>query len=144
MYNPGGRIRADEFSFPYERDSFSFVFLTSVFTHMLAADVQNYLREIRRVLSKSGRCFATFFSIDDEAESLMKSGESTLRLTYQLSDGCFVEKFESQEGAVGYRDADLHKMVSNAGLRVTQCHRGQWPGRKKFLTYQDVYLLEPI
>lgn len=144
MYNPGGKIRADRFAFPYEKESFSFVFLTSVFTHMLAADVQNYLREIRRVLSKAGRCFATFFSIDDEAESLMKNGESTLRLTHQLADGSFVERFESQEGAVGYRDADLHRMVSNAGLRVTQRHRGQWPGRKKFLTYQDVYVLEPI
>lgn len=62
MYNPRGTIQAESFLFPYPDASFSFVFLTSVFTHMLPADVQNYLREIRRVMTQDGRCFATFFT----------------------------------------------------------------------------------
>lgn len=33
-YNPHGRYRASEYHFPYERESFDFVFLTSVFTHI--------------------------------------------------------------------------------------------------------------
>jgi hypothetical protein len=46
--------------------------------------------------------------------------------------------------AVGYREADLRKMVQAAGFEIAQRHRGQWPGRSKYLTYQDVCLLEPV
>jgi SAM-dependent methyltransferase len=38
-YNPTGRYQARDYRFPYEDSSFDFVFLTSVFTHMLAGDV---------------------------------------------------------------------------------------------------------
>src|SRR5262249_6440676 len=50
-----------EFVFPYADASFDFVFLTSVFTHMLPAEVAQYLREVRRVLRPAGRCPAAFF-----------------------------------------------------------------------------------
>ena len=41
MYNPNGKLQAANFTFPFQNNSFSFVFLTSVFTHMLTADVIN-------------------------------------------------------------------------------------------------------
>lgn len=49
-YNRSGVLRASEFVFPYPDEAFEFVFLTSVFTHMLPADVKHYMAEIRRVL----------------------------------------------------------------------------------------------
>ena len=144
MYNPSGKLQAANFSFPFPDRAFSFVFLTSVFTHMLAADVRNYLREIRRVLRGDGRCFATFFIIDEEAARLIAEGRSTLTLTHRLSDGCIVENTDVPENAVGYRLHDLEDMVASIGMRITRCHRGQWPGRTEFLTYQDVCLLEAV
>jgi len=54
-YNPTGAFDAGEYVFPYKSQSFDFVFLTSVFTHMLPAGVENYLREIARVLKSAGR-----------------------------------------------------------------------------------------
>ena len=143
MYNKNGQFQAANFAFPFASCTFSFVFLTSVFTHMLTADVQNYLREIKRVLRDDGRCFATFFIIDDEVERLISEGSSTIALNQRMSDGCIVENTRVPENAVGYREGDLRKMVEAAGMRITQLHRGQWPGRTKFLTYQDVCLLEP-
>ena len=109
---------------------------------MLTADVRNYLREIKRVLRDDGRCFATFFIIDDEVERLISEGRSTLAINHRLPDGCIVENTRVPENAVGYREEDLRNMVEAAGMRVTQLHRGQWPGRAQFLTYQDVCLLE--
>lgn len=142
MYNPSGRLRAADFTFPFPDSAFSFVFLTSVFTHMLAADVRNYLREINRVLRTGGRCFATFFVIDEEAARLIAEGQSTLLLTHRQPDGCLVESTDVPENAVGYLMDDLEAMVTSAGMRIVELHRGQWPGRTKFLTYQDVCLLE--
>lgn len=74
----------------------------------------------------------------------MKNGQASLKLGHQWSDGCFVEGPDGAEGAVGYRDSRLQEMIDAAGLRVTQFHRGQWAGRKPFLTYQDVYVLKPV
>jgi SAM-dependent methyltransferase len=37
-YNPEGAVVAGEFTFPYDDAAFDFVFLTSVFTHMLPRD----------------------------------------------------------------------------------------------------------
>ena len=144
MYNPNGKLQAANFSFPFPDRSFSFVFLTSVFTHMLTADVINYLREIRRVVRSDGRCFATFFIIDEEARQLIDEGKSTIALTHRLADGCIVENTDVPENAVGYGEQELHTMAETAGMRITQIHRGIWPGRTKCLTYQDICLLEPV
>jgi len=53
-YNPKGRFKASEYKFPFEDSSFDFVFLTSVFTHMLPKDLENYLMQISRVLINGG------------------------------------------------------------------------------------------
>jgi len=47
-YNPKGKLRAARLEFPYQNESSDFVFLTSVFTHMLPKDLENYLSEIAR------------------------------------------------------------------------------------------------
>src|SRR4029079_17934996 len=38
MYNPTGTLKVSKFAFPYPNETFDFVFLTSVFTHMLIHD----------------------------------------------------------------------------------------------------------
>jgi SAM-dependent methyltransferase len=61
-YNPGGRLAATAYRFPYPDASFDFALLTSVFTHLLPRDLAHYLRrapprraprrpELRHVLS---------------------------------------------------------------------------------------------
>jgi SAM-dependent methyltransferase len=143
-YNPRGKLRASDFAFPYGDDSFGFVVLTSVFTHMLKAEVVNYLKQTRRVLREDGRCFATFFILDDEAEALIRDGRSSIDIRHQMPDGTRVQQPKLPEAAVAYREADLREMVKEAGFEIAQLHRGQWPGRERFLTYQDVCLLEPV
>ncbi|MCK7528937.1 MAG: class I SAM-dependent methyltransferase [Ignavibacteriales bacterium] len=61
LYNTDTEKIASDFKFPYSDEYFDFVFLISVFTHMLPADVENYLREINRVLKPKGICFATLY-----------------------------------------------------------------------------------
>jgi len=60
VYNPKGKIKPVEYKFPYENESFDFVFVKSVFTHMLPQDMEHYFSEIARVLRKDGRCLITF------------------------------------------------------------------------------------
>jgi len=65
-YNPNGQHKASEYKFPYENESFDFIFLTSVFTHILPQDLKNYFSEISRVLKRNGRCLITFFLLNKE------------------------------------------------------------------------------
>lgn len=142
MYNGLGQLKASEFVFPYEDGAFSFAFLTSVFTHMFPADVQHYLREIRRVLRPSGRCLATFFVMDEEASESVRQGRSAIPFTHEPDRGCHVHDPAAPENAVAYDEEVLLSMIANAGLKVAARHAGQWAGRTRFLTYQDVLLLE--
>jgi SAM-dependent methyltransferase len=143
MYNPLGKLAARDFRFPFDDGLFSFTFLTSVFTHMLPDDIRTYLREIRRTLRKDGRCFATFFVLDPEAEALMKAGKSTLEFAHEHPDGCLTQYLDVPENAIAYREPQLREMIRAAGLEIAQLHRGSWPGRTRFLSYQDVCLLRP-
>jgi ubiquinone/menaquinone biosynthesis C-methylase UbiE len=60
-YNPYAKHEASKYKFPYDDDTFDFVFLTSVFTHMLTKDMENYLSEIVRVLKKGGNALSLIF-----------------------------------------------------------------------------------
>lgn len=66
-YNPDGLFAAAEYALPYAPGSFDVVFMVSVFTHMLTAEVKNYIAQIARVLAPGGRCLFTAFLLDGRA-----------------------------------------------------------------------------
>lgn len=68
LYNVKTDREAKNFSFPYPDESFDCIALTSVFTHMMPEDVDNYLGQIARVMKSGGKCLATFFLINPEIE----------------------------------------------------------------------------
>ena len=65
-YNPTGRDKPGGFRFPCEDESFDFVSVQSVFTHMLTDDSAGYVAEIRRVLAPDGCCLSSFFLLNEE------------------------------------------------------------------------------
>jgi SAM-dependent methyltransferase len=142
MYNPTGGLNASSFQFPYPSASFDLAFLTSVFTHMLPADLRHYLREIRRVLKNDGRCLATFFILDAETENLLSAGHGTLPLTHRTREGCLVRNPLVPEEAIAYPIETIREMCAEAGLQISFVHPGHWPGRDVFFSYQDVCLLK--
>lgn len=60
---PGGGD-ASRFRFPFEAEAFDRIFLSSVFTHMPIGEIENYLREMLRVLSARGRVLLSVFQSD--------------------------------------------------------------------------------
>ena len=142
-YNPKGRLRPTEFSFPCQDASFDFVFLKSVFTHLLPDSIQHYLTEIRRVLKPSGRCLLTIFLLNDESLDLITRGESSVPFVQQLGD-CRVLDPRYPETAVGIREADFSEWINRAQFRqLPPTHYGSWCGRTRYLSYQDIVVLIP-
>lgn len=143
-YNPNGKVQAKDFQFPFDDESFDFIFLTSVFTHMLPADLENYLSEISRVLKPEGKCLITFFILNEESENLIRSGRSTLNFLYDIQ-GCKTISKNDPETAIAYREEFVLRLFKKYRLKIAQpIHYGSWCKRDVFLTYQDLIIATTI
>jgi SAM-dependent methyltransferase len=139
FYNPKGTYEASEYKFPFKDESFDFIYLGSVFTHMLPADVENYVFEIARMLKKRGRCLATFFLLNSESRELISAGKSTLDFKHTLNEHMILSK-EQPEAAICYDETYVLTLFRRAGLITANPVYGSWCERKFFRRYQDYVL----
>ncbi len=138
-YNPEGKIKASDFKFPYENESFNFIFLTSVFTHMLPKELENYLSEIARVLKTNGRCLITFFLLDEESTRLIETKKSIMDFKYTLAEGLRTIDEKEAENALAYDENLIKMLYKKYGLVIEEPIKyGCWSGRKKCLSLQDM------
>jgi SAM-dependent methyltransferase len=137
LYNPAGRYKATEYRFPFEDEQFDFVVLNSVFTHMVPEEVENYLREIARVLKTGGRCLISFFLLNQESLRLIEMGKSSFPLRYKI--GPALAQFEATpEAAIGYYEEFVNDLYKQCGLMIRKpIYYGWWCGRERFLSCQD-------
>lgn len=139
-YNPAGTVRSTELRFPFDDASFDFVFLTSVFTHMLAPEVRRYLDEIHRVLRPGGRCLCTCFLLTPESEALIQAGKSGHALVHEL-DECFTSNPEVPEDAIGFKEPLMLRWIAERGFTLKAKYPGSWCGRPITASYQDILIL---
>lgn len=139
-YNPTGRYKASEYKFPFADASFDFVVLCSVFTHMLTEDMERYISEVARVLKTGGRCFITFFLLNDASVPLMRANKSSIDLSHNLGS-CWVADASDPEALTGYEENFMRAMYNKYNLQIKEpIHYGGWSGREKSLSYQDLIL----
>jgi SAM-dependent methyltransferase len=136
-YNPTGRFSASEYRFPFEDRSFDFVVLTSVFTHLLPDARDNYVSEIARVLRPKGRCFATFFLLDDEARRRVHDGQDGVNFRYE-GVGYWTNNQRIPEAAVAFEEADVRGQFERNSLMVAEVRHGSWSGREDGTGWQDI------
>lgn len=139
LYNPGGTLRPSEFRFPYEDKSFDFIFMTSVFTHMLGPEVRHYLDEIHRVLRPGGRLLITCMLLNGESEALMRMGKSKTYLLYPAGEG-YTSSPERPEKLIGFKERQLLHWTSERGFTLRGKHYGDWSGRSNGLSFQDILI----
>ena len=144
QYHPEGEIHAKKYKFPFEDQSFDFVFLTSVFTHMLPSDVEHYTEEIARVLKTGGKCLITFFLLNDESTELIREGNSRLDFRFEM-DGFLTTDKSTPEDAIAYQETYIKDLLSKHGVSITEpVYYGSWCGRQSFLAFQDIVVAEKI
>jgi len=64
-YNPKGTPIDRSFRFPFNDQYFDIIYLYSVFSHMTKVDIEFYLKEFKRTISKKGKMFLTVFVEED-------------------------------------------------------------------------------
>ncbi len=141
-YNPQGRHRAEEYLFPFKDRGFDFIFLTSVFTHLLPQAVSHYLQEIHRMLTEGGRAFLTFFLLNAEQRHLAHDGRNDIDFCY--GEGVYrMRDIEVPESAVAYEEEYILDLLARYGLRLMPpVHYGRWSGRQDGLSYQDILIVQ--
>lgn len=141
FYHPGGRHRARGYRFPFASRSFDFLYLTSVFTHMLPRDLENYLSEAARVLKPGGRCLITFFLHSPQVAANIRNGTGAFKLPYRVGrpyvaigtdpeyGDCTTETETERERVVAYDERWVFDQFAARGLTVDAPTYGHWSGR---------------
>jgi SAM-dependent methyltransferase len=138
VYNPSGNIESSEFVFPYEKETFDFVFLISVFTHMLPLDMEHYFSEISRVLKVGGRCLISYFLLNPESMSMARKGIYGPEFKHEMS-GYWTSNLKYPEYAVAYSEDNVRNLYNRFGLLIKDpLIYGSWCGRERAKFYQDV------
>jgi len=131
-YNPDAAVEAAEFRFPFADGEFDFVFSNSLFTHLVPADADNYIREIGRVLRLGGRTLNTIYLLNEESRSQIDGGDSKQGEVHEFADGLArVKKPDNPEAWIALDEDHIGRSHADAGLEIEEPIRfGGWTGRE--------------
>jgi ubiquinone/menaquinone biosynthesis C-methylase UbiE len=139
LYNTSDKVDAGNFIFPYNTNHFNFVFLTSVFTHMMPAEVENYINEIGRVMKPGASSLMSFFIVNCESEDLMI--KQPTHMNFPINKGFYrLHSSQVDTANVAYDEEWLLDKLEKAGLKMEEIKYGQWCGRKNYFDYQDLVI----
>jgi SAM-dependent methyltransferase len=141
LYNPEGRLLPKELRLPFPDGVFDFVFLTSVFTHLLPDAAERYLAEVDRVLKPDGRCLATFFLVNDATRPLLDREGNPIRFPI-AREGSWISTEEILEAAVALPEDSIRRWIQATEMRVVEPIRyGSWSSAyPEPFSFQDVVL----
>ncbi|MFA5829017.1 MAG: class I SAM-dependent methyltransferase [Candidatus Gracilibacteria bacterium] len=149
FYNPKGIIHSEKYEFPAKNEQCTFAFATSVFTHMLPAEIEQYIKESARVLKKGGKVFFTFFLIPDseityEEANFKKSSFEThcINFQYLFENVAYYSHKDCVEAETGYKESWVKNLFAQNGLHIQKIHTGKWKDPKNGLSYQDIVVAE--
>ncbi|MDB5492892.1 MAG: class SAM-dependent methyltransferase [Phenylobacterium sp.] len=138
-YRPSATGRASAFVFPYPDATFDFVVLTSVFTHMLPADMGNYLSQIARVLKPGGRCLISYYVMTPERRVAAGAGRGAFSFAHR-GDGYWAELAELPEAALAYDEPDVLAALEARKLKIVEYFPGEWAHTPQ--QSQDVFVVQ--
>jgi len=143
LYNTSDKADAGNFIFPYGDGRFDFVFLTSVFTHMMPKEVEHYLHEISRIMKPGATCLMSFFIINCESEDLMIKRPT--HMNFPINKGFYrLHSSHVDTANVAYDEEWILEKLENAGLKMEIIKYGQWVGRSIYFDYQDLLICSKI
>jgi SAM-dependent methyltransferase len=128
-YNPAGATAAEDYRFPYRDQSFDFVALTSLFTHLLPAGLHRYLVEIGRVTRPGARVFATFFLLNQKSKARLEAGDTEIDFDHDFGTHR-TRRMDVPEGTVAFDEGFVRGAYREHGLEILEPVRyGKWAAR---------------
>ncbi len=120
-YNPQGQYKASEYKFPYNAETFDFVQLGSVFTHLVPESVDHYLAEIARVLKPNGICMITYCLLTPTSLRGIEAGWASFKFPFAYdSEACRVSDKDDPERLVAYDEEFIRSLYQKHALQVEE------------------------
>ena len=147
-YNPKAATRARNYRFPFEANSFDFIFSTSLYTHLVLKDADNYLSEMSRVLKRDSRMWNTFLLLDEISEPLARKSQPerpNVYMPWKIKGGLTAIP-RKPEALISFRRQVIEGIHARHGLQIEDIRNGSWSGRSDNLraSYQDVVIARKI
>jgi SAM-dependent methyltransferase len=136
-YNRRGSIQACRYVFPHRDGLFDFAFAISVFTHMVPADVDNYIANIARVLKPGGTCFATYYLLNPSTRETHAAED--FQYPVDSTGVCMAVSKVEFEKAVAFDETFVRDTYRKHGLSLQEPVRyGRWATPKGGPAFQDL------
>ncbi len=132
LYNPQGSLPGNEVRFGFANQSFDFITMTSVATHLPPEELVVYLHEAARLLAPGGRLFLTAFALDGQS-----TGQERLKFRRWGEGPGWYAIEEAPLAAAGIDAGFLLEHATQAGLAVERLDPGHWRGHSA-AHYQDL------
>lgn len=146
-YNSTATTRAADYAFPLETNSIDFIFSTSLYTHLVLKDAENYLREMSRVLKRGGRMWNTFLLLDEISEPLAFRAHDRpdIHMPWKIKGGRTAIP-RNPEALIGFRTPVIERIHNRHGLQIEDIRNGPWSGRSDNLraSFQDVVIARKV
>lgn len=142
LYN-NSNLKAENFEFPYKKESFDKIFSFSVFTHMQINEIQNYFKQIHKVLKSDGVAFSTFFLYDDANDAYISNREG---FNFPIQeDGFKLMNSKVKSGNIAIHKDKINEMLNNENLTLVKIIDGFWKDNirdSKKKEYQDIVVFK--
>ena len=134
--NPGGPVAATEFQFPFANGTFDLAILSSVFTHMLPDEIENYVAELSRVPKPGGCCFASVFLFDAEGEAAVANGSTIFDFRHSIGP-CLTFNPDAPDEGIACRKQWFLELIEDLGFRIEAVQPGNWRQVRSYAVSQD-------
>ncbi len=115
-YNPKGAVEPTVYKIPAQPNTYTFVSLFSVFTHMHEQEILHYMSEFNRVLRKGGKVVATVFLYSEERK---QQAIDTGYGQFEYNDHTRIKDKKDPLFAIVYEEKwFVDNIVSKSGLSV--------------------------
>jgi SAM-dependent methyltransferase len=134
--NPRGAIAAKDFRFPFADSTFDLAIISSVFTHMLPDEIENYIGQLSRVLKPGGRCFTSVFLFDAQAEAAVADGSTIFDFRHPIGP-CLTFDPDAPDEGIACGKQWLLALIERHGFGVEAIQAGNWRHVRSYEVSQD-------
>ena len=129
---------ASAYQLPFDDNTYDVVYLTSVFSHMRPGDIKAYVNEISRVRKFQGKCFITYYVINDFVKAQLASNLASQDFRYDFGDFFSTHK-RTPEHAIAVPESLVRGFYDEIELVTEEpILYGSWAVGEKRFSYQDV------
>ena len=140
-YRTRGRASEEAYRFPVGDGVIDLAFATSVFSHMVLASIENYLRQAARVLKPSGRFVFTAYALTEERTEAIARGEGSVAFR-PWREGSMVIDARSPERAIAHPLQALLAAIDASGLELaSRVEFGRWIAPSTYEGGQDLIVV---